>query len=135
MSRGANPGPDTPPAAVYEGVGLLHRGSYSESHEAFERAWREAPAADRGLWQALAQVAAAFVHAERGRWRPAALLLGRVERNLEPYPATHRGVDVDAVRTAVQQWRAHLLESVDGAPWREEWRPEVRVLGPEEDLG
>ncbi len=109
---------------------MLNQGSYRESHEAFERAWRDAPAAERGLWQALAQLAAAFVHAERGRWRPAVRLLGRVERNLGPYPATYQGFDVDALREATQQWRARLLEAVEGAPWRDEWRPEVRLVSP-----
>ncbi len=130
MNETASPCAGAPPPAVIEGVGLLHRGHYWESHEAFERAWRDAPAAERGLWQALAQLAAAFVHAERGRWRPAVRLLGRVERNLGPYPATYQGVDVDALRDAAQQWRARLLEAVEGAPWRDEWRPEVRLVSP-----
>jgi len=115
---------------VLEGVGLLHQGRYWESHEAFERAWRAASPSDRALWQALVQLAAVFVHAERGRWRPAAKLLERAERNLGTYPAAHCGVDVDALRNAVLQWRARLLESADDAPWREEWRPEVRLVSP-----
>jgi predicted metal-dependent hydrolase len=119
-----------PPAAVVEGVGLLHEGCYWKSHEAFERAWVAAPAADRALWQALAQLAAAFVHAERGRWRPATRLLGRVVHNLEPYPAVHGGVDVDALRSGAGRWQARLIEAVDGAPWRDEWRPEIRLLSP-----
>lgn len=116
-----------PFAAVREGIDLLHRGRFMDSHEAFERAWRASSGPDRSLWQALAQLAAAFVHAERARWRPAARLLGRVRHHLEGVPARHGGVDVEALREAAAEWHRRLLAAADGAPWQVGWRPIVRV--------
>src|SRR5262249_62186091 len=47
------------------------------AHEVLEASWKSAPAAERDLWQGLAQIAVGLTHAPRGDARGAAALLRR----------------------------------------------------------
>ena len=56
---------------------LLDSGRPFQAHEVLEASWKSAPAAERDLWQGLAQVAVGLTHAQRGNPRGAAALLRR----------------------------------------------------------
>ena len=47
------------------------------AHEVLEASWKSAPAAERDLWQGLAQIAVGLTHAQRGNARGASALLRR----------------------------------------------------------
>jgi len=79
--------------AVEHGLALLVDGHCFESHEVFERIWRaEAAEKDRRFWRALAQLAVAGCHAQRGNRPGAAAVLERARGELGRYPERHHGV-------------------------------------------
>lgn len=79
------------------GAACYQRGEWFEAHERWEDAWRESTGADRRVIQALIQVAAALLHLEEGRPRPAATLLRRALAKLDDAPPELDGVDVAAI--------------------------------------
>lgn len=65
------------------------------AHEVLEASWKTAPAAERDLWQGLAQIAVGLTHARRGNAQGAAALLRRGADRVAGYAgsAPH---DIDA---------------------------------------
>jgi uncharacterized protein len=63
--------------AVSQAQQLLDDGLPFPAHDVLEAAWKAAPAAERELWRALAQVAVGLTHAQRGNARGAVALLDR----------------------------------------------------------
>ena len=81
---------------------LLDDGRPFHAHEVLEAAWKAAPAAERDLWQGLAQLAVGLTHARRGNVRGAMTLLSRGATRLAGYPApAPHDIDVDGLRQAV----------------------------------
>ena len=80
---------------------LIDAGLAFRAHEVLEAAWKAAPAAERDLWQGLAQLAVGLTHARRGNPRGATTLLRRGADRLSGYPPTGpHGVDVAGLRRA-----------------------------------
>src|SRR5262249_42891156 len=70
--------PVLPPAqALQLAQELLDSERPFHAHEVLEASWKSAPAAERDLWQGLAQIAVGLTHARRGNARGAAALLRR----------------------------------------------------------
>jgi predicted metal-dependent hydrolase len=96
------------------GLELARRGAWFEAHEAFELAWRAAPADERDFFQGLVHVVVSAYQAGRGK--PVAAERQRVKalRRLAPYAPAHRGLDVAALLTALERVqpdpREHLVE-------------------------
>jgi uncharacterized protein len=67
---------------------LLADGRPFSAHEVYEARWKAGPAAERELWQGLAQLCVGITHAERGNRIGARRLIGRARRRLETYAAT-----------------------------------------------
>ncbi len=72
--------------AVTEAQRLLDGGLAFAAHEVLEAAWKAAPAAERELWRALAQLAVGLTHAQRGNARGAVALLNRAAERLRAWP-------------------------------------------------
>jgi uncharacterized protein len=90
----------TPAAALAEAQRLLDAGRPFHAHEVLEDAWKQAPAAERDLWQGLAQYAVALTHAARGNPVGARSLATRAATNLTPYaPAPPHHIPVPALLT------------------------------------
>ena len=99
-----------PIAALAEAQRLLDAGRPFHAHEVLEAAWKAAPAAERDLWQGLAQLAVGLTHALRGNSRGAAALLRRGASLLDGYPAAGpHGIDVAGLRIA----SADLASQID----------------------
>jgi hypothetical protein len=64
---------------------LLRDGRPFHAHEVLEAAWKFGPAAERDLWQGLAQIAVGLTHARRGNARGAVTLLGRGVQRVRGY--------------------------------------------------
>ena len=79
------------------GAACYQRGDWFEAHERWETVWRKSRGDDRRVIQALIQVAAALLHLEAERPRPATTLLRKALAKLEGAPAELDGVDVAAV--------------------------------------
>ena len=84
--------------AVRRGVRLFNHGRYFSAQQAWEAAWRDAPAEERGFLEGLVQLASGLhLRTRRGATRGAVHLLSQALVTLEDYrPATH-GVDVEAL--------------------------------------
>lgn len=80
--------PRSPEDTVSAARDLLHAGRPFAAHETFEVAWRHRPAAERPLWQGLAQVCAGLTHAARGNPAGAARLIDRGAARLASYDAS-----------------------------------------------
>jgi hypothetical protein len=99
--RGVPPYPD----AYLEGVRLFNAGRYYDAHEVLEEIWRtcakESP--ERLFYQALIQIAAACLHREHGRWRPALLQYGRAMGKLERITAARfLGMDLAGLQEVLR---------------------------------
>ncbi len=68
---------------------LVGQGRPFGAHEVLEARWKSCPAAERPLWQGLAQLCVALTHAGRGNREGAARLWERGAANLET--ATRQG--------------------------------------------
>ncbi len=77
---------------------LLDRGLAFNAHEVLEAAWKNAPEAERRMWQALAQLAVGITHIQRGNPTGAVTVLRRAAGGLaETAVADTHGVDLDAL--------------------------------------
>jgi uncharacterized protein len=77
---------------------LLDSGRPFHAHEVLEASWKAAPAAERDLWQGLAQIAVGLTHARRGNARGAVALLRRGGQRVSGYTgAAPHGIDAAAV--------------------------------------
>jgi len=77
----------SPGEAIALAEQLLDSGRPFQAHEVLEASWKSAPAAERDLWQGLAQVAVGLTHARRGNERGAVALLTRGAGRLRDYAA------------------------------------------------
>lgn len=66
---------------------LLRTDRPFHAHEVLEAAWKAAPAAERDLWQGLAQIAVGITHARRGNATGAVALLRRGADRVRRYAA------------------------------------------------
>jgi hypothetical protein len=118
-SEGVEPVSDEPlpPLATLASAReLLADGRPFSAHEVYEARWKAGPAAERELWQGLAQLCVAITHAERGNRIGALRLLGRARRRLETYAATGGptyGLDL----RRVLEWIADRERDPHGSSW------------------
>jgi uncharacterized protein len=70
---------------------LLRDGRPFHAHEVLEASWKTGPAAERDLWQGLAQIAVGLTHARRGNARGAVALLTRGAQRVRAYQAQGAG--------------------------------------------
>lgn len=87
--------PHTLDAPLRGFVALFDARDYWNAHEALEAFWQNDR---RPLWQALIQIAAAFVHIEAGRWRGAASVLRRAVPRLAATSTTETTETFDVTR-------------------------------------
>jgi uncharacterized protein len=88
--------PLSPRATVALADELLRAGRPFHAHEVFEDAWKQGPAAERDLWQGLAQIAVGLTHARRGNARGAVSLLRRGAERAASYRGDSYGMDLAA---------------------------------------
>jgi uncharacterized protein len=88
----------SPAETVAEAENLLQAGRPFHAHEVFEDAWKQGPAAERDLWQGLAQIAVGLTHAHRGNARGAVSLLRRGAERTGHYQGSTYGIDLAVVR-------------------------------------
>ena len=109
-----------PPGPTIEAArALLGQGRAFSAHEVFEARWKDAPAAERDLWQGLAQLCVGSTHRERGNAKGARTLWTRARSRLGAYAATGGptyGLDLAALVGWLDERRAEMsAESSAGA--------------------
>lgn len=88
----------TPDWAIATAQDMLDHGRPFHAHEVLEAAWKSADAAERDLWQGLAQLAVGLTHALRGNAGGAVTLLRRGAQRIAPAAGTApHGINVDGV--------------------------------------
>jgi uncharacterized protein len=88
----------TPDWAIATAQDMLDHGRPFHAHEVLEAAWKSADAAERDLWQGLAQLAVGLTHALRGNAGGAVTLLRRGAQRIAPAAGTTpHGINVDGV--------------------------------------
>lgn len=92
---------------------LTARGRPFYAHDVLEARWKVAPAAERNLWQGLAQVCVGLTHLQRGNLVGGVRLLRRGADRLADYAGAAYGVDVAGV---ARQARRHAQEVEAGRP-------------------
>lgn len=95
-----------PPAqALSLAQSLLDGGRAFSAHEVLEASWKAAPAAERELWQGLAQLCVAVTHGQRGNATGAGTLLRRATARLRPYAADPpHGIDLPGLLAWAAGW-------------------------------
>jgi hypothetical protein len=107
---------------------LLDEGRPFHAHEVLEASWKTAPAAERDLWQGLAQVAVGLTHARRGNARGAAALLRRGADRVAGYAGSApHGIDAAGVARAARDMAARIDR--DGLTGAGPERLTVRLVG------
>jgi hypothetical protein len=96
------------PQAV-RGLELFNQGEYFEAHELLEIAWNEDRTAGRMLYQAILQVSVAYLQIERENYRGAIKMFQRLRKWLDPLPDACRGVDINRLRSNVNDAYQALL--------------------------
>lgn len=87
-----------PPDTLALAQRLLDDGRPFHAHEVLEAAWKSGPAAERELWQGLAQLAVGLTHLRRGNAVGAVTLLRRAHDRITPYGSTApHGIPVRAL--------------------------------------
>jgi len=117
LPRGAEGVPRIPDELVLEPLPslteaqrLLDAGMPFHAHEILEGTWKAAPAAERDLWQGLAQLAVGYTHLLRGNPAGAVTLLQRARRRLSAYADDPPyGVDVEGLT----RWAESVLAELD----------------------
>jgi predicted metal-dependent hydrolase len=88
---------------------FFNRRLFYEAHEVLEPLWLDRrQGAEAAFYKGLIQLAGAFVHLQRNRLRPAAALFRLAGANFERYPATHDLLDLEALRSTIQEWLSRL---------------------------
>jgi predicted metal-dependent hydrolase len=102
------PEPDvsTVDGSYQHGLQLACAGRFFDAHEAFETAWRACAETERDFFQGLVHVVVSAY--QQGRGRPVAMERQRVKalRRLAAYEPSHRGLDVTALRAALDRAEA-----------------------------
>jgi len=87
--------------AYQHGLRLAHEGRFFDAHEAFETAWRTCGEEERDFFQGLVHVVVSAYQLGRGRAVAAERQRLKALRRLAAYEPSHRGLDVAALRGAL----------------------------------
>ena len=90
------------PPPYLECIRRYNAGAHWHAHEVLEDLWRATGEPERRrFYQGIIQLAAAFVHAERGNMRGVQRLLAKASAKLEAVPSPYLGLDVAALLQAM----------------------------------
>jgi|SRR5579871_589375 len=95
------------------GVDQFNARLFFEAHETWEEIWLATPEPDKTFLQGIIQIAAAFHHYSRGNTRGTRSLLEAGLKRLERFPAVHRQMVVESLRSAARSWAEGLNEGSD----------------------
>lgn len=98
------------------GINLFNLADFFDAHEVWEDVWRAAPDGEKKFLQGLIQIAVGLHHYSTGNHLGAQSLLARACRNLAPYPQDFGGIDLSALRRAVEDFRQTLPDGPQVRP-------------------
>jgi len=99
-------GPKAPYVAYFY---FFNRQQFYEAHDILESLWLgERKGSNDEFYQALIQLAGAFVHLQKGRLKPASALFKLSASYLEKYPSRYEGLNIARVLQMIQEWLVRL---------------------------
>ncbi len=116
----------------HEAIEQFNDGYYFESHETLEDLWMVTPLPERDLFQAIIQLAAAFVHYARGEYPGIIKLLDAAADKLRPFVPGRLEIDVAALVASVELARGEIagLGPEHFTEWDESHLPHIDRTSP-----
>ena len=114
------------PESIALAVQQFNSGLFFECHETFEEVWQYEPGQLRDFYKGLIQIAAGFVHVQRGNAWGAITKLRSGSSYLEPYRPSAMGVDVDQAIAQARKAADKVDEAGDAALRRGDFNYEPR---------
>ena len=109
-------------------VVYFNAAAFFEAHEDWEELWHDAEGDERRWLQGLIQVAAAFVHFERGFFaRGFVQLIREGSARMAGYEGDDWGLDLADLDARLRPWRDHAARVAEGADLRTEAPPLPRL--------
>lgn len=102
--------PTTQPAEFLDFIDLFNGEKFFEAHEILESRWRQEQGEARDYYHGLIQIAAAFVHVQKGTPEGGEKLLKTATKYLEKYRPAFMGLDLEKL---LAQTQACLLAGRD----------------------
>ena len=88
---------------------------FFEAHEVLEGLWLpQRQGANGCFYKGLIQIAGAFVHWQKKRPGPARALFALARINLQPYAASHEGLNVAGVLALIGTWESQVKAASPG---------------------
>lgn len=84
-----------------EFIELFNRQKFFEAHEILEALWKEIKGPDLDFLKGLIQIAAAFVHVQKGTFGGALQLFKTASAYLQKYPSLYKGINTHNLLSAV----------------------------------
>lgn len=117
------------PQPYLECVRRYNAGEHWQAHEVLEDLWRATGEPERRrFYQGIIQLAAAFVHAERGNLRGVQRLLAKADAKLEGVSSPCLGLDVAALRRAMAAAGREARAAAADPRRAFDWRSKPRLL-------
>ena len=91
------------PDEYLEFIRLFNDERFFEAHEVLEALWRRENGTPKPFYQGLIQIAAAFVHLQKGTPAGAPPLYQKAFSHLEPFLPSFSGLDLNVLLTAAHQ--------------------------------
>jgi uncharacterized protein len=92
------------------GVSHFNAREFFEAHEVWEEIWLVESEPEKTFLQGIIQIAAAFHHYSRANTDGAESLLAAGIVKLSRFPAHHRGLAIEDLRTAAKRWARSIGE-------------------------
>ena len=90
------------PREYLEFIELFNQEKFFEAHEILELRWKQERGKERAFYQGLIQIAAAFVHLQKGTPLGAEELLKSASRYLEKFKPVFMNLDLEKLLTEAQ---------------------------------
>ena len=102
-------------------VDLFNREAFFACHDALEEIWLEESGSDRLFLQGVLQIAVGFHHVTGGKLGAGRMMMALALEKLKGYPPDHGGIQLEALRREVQEWKLLLdaaIRNQTGCPDR-----------------
>ncbi len=86
-----------------EFIRLFNRGKFFEAHEILESLWKETAGPERDFLKGLIQIAAAFVHIQKGTPRGARELFKTASSHFKKHPSPYKDVNTQKFLAEVER--------------------------------
>ena len=117
------------PQSYRECIRRYNAGCHWHAHEVLEDLWRATGDPERRLFfQGVIQLAAAFVHAERGNMRGVRRLLAKAAAKLAAVPSPYLALDVTALLAAMAAADREARAVADDPRRAFDWRCKPRLV-------